>query len=92
LRNSLNEMLLSTTEFAPSFLYDLDASVWLLGYQTLKVCFGIVFISWFLAYDGDTCLIWERYRCKTRLMSNFPATFFISHISTFCVTCCLKCM
>jgi hypothetical protein len=27
LRNSLNEMLLSTTEFAPSFLYDLDASV-----------------------------------------------------------------
>jgi hypothetical protein len=85
LQNSLNEMLLSTTQFVPSFLYDLDVSLlclWLFGYQNLRVCLAIVLISCVLAYD----FMWEKFRCKTRFMSNCPSGFFISYTSMFCVT------
>ena len=56
LQNSLNEMLLSTTQFVPSFIYDLDVSyicVWLFGYQDFKVCLAIVL--YFLVFGLRFC-------------------------------------
>jgi hypothetical protein len=92
LQNSLNEMLQSTTQFVPSFLYDVDASwfcVWWFGYQNLRVCLAIVLISWFLV----NVIVWEKfiYSYETRFMSNCPYRFLISYDSTFCVTWYLKC-